>query len=100
MSENEMQNLTPTEAKVYDAICEILTGDFEIPAEKLRWDGLLYEDYDIDSIDAVDMIVQMRPHLNGKHLNGKRLAPEDFKSVKTLGDVVRVIARVLDEPAA
>ena len=74
---------------------EILTGDFEIPAEKLRWDGLLYEDYDIDSIDAVDMIVQMRPHLNGK-----RLAPEDFKSVKTLGDVVRVIARVLDEPAA
>ena len=41
------------------------------------------------------MIVQMRPHLNGK-----RLAPEDFKSVKTLGDVVRVIARVLDEPAA
>lgn len=95
MSENKMQNLTPTEAKVYDAICEILTGDFEIPAEKLRWDGLLYEDYDIDSIDAVDMIVQMRPHLNGK-----RLAPEDFKSVKTLGDVVRVIARVLDEPAA
>ena len=56
MTENKMQNLTPTEAKVYDAICEILTGDFEIPAEKLRWDGLLYEDYDIDSIDAVDMI--------------------------------------------
>ena len=95
MTENEMQNLTPPEAQVYDAICELLTGDFEIPAETLRWDGLLYEKYDIDSIDAVDMIVQMRPHLNGK-----RLAPEDFKSVKTLGDVVRVIARVLDEPAA
>ena len=60
MTENKMQNLTPTEAKVYDAICEILTGDFEIPAEKLRWDGLLYEDYDIDSIDAVDMIVHLK----------------------------------------
>lgn len=91
----EEQNLTPTETKVYEAIVKILTEDFEIPEEKLRWDGLLYEDYDIDSIDAVDMIVQMRPYLNGK-----RLSPEDFKSVRTLGDVVRVIARVLDEPAA
>lgn len=92
---SELSSLTPTEAKVYEAIAKILTEDFEIPAETLRLDGLLYDDYDIDSIDAVDMIVQMRPHLQGK-----RLSPEDFKSVKTLGDVVRVIGRVLDAPDA
>ena len=91
MTENKMQNLTPTEAKVYDAICEILTGDFEIPAEKLRWDGLLYEDYDIDSIDAVDMIV----HLQKK--TGKKIKPEEFKAVRTVQDVVDAVERLLKE---
>ncbi|MNW05643.1 acyl carrier protein [compost metagenome] len=37
---------------------------------------------DIDSIDAVDLIVQLKP------LAGKRLNAEAFKSVRTIQDVV------------
>lgn len=88
-----MTELSPSEQRIYEILSEILVNDFEIPAEKIALDARLYEDFDIDSIDAVDMIVQLKPHLGNR-----RVTPQDFKTVRTLGDVVTVIARVLDRP--
>lgn len=88
-----MTELSPSEQRIYEILSEILVNDFEIPAEKIDLDARLYEDFDIDSIDAVDMIVQLKPHLGNR-----RVTPQDFKTVRTLGDVVTVIARVLDRP--
>ena len=85
--------LTSDEQKIYDAIKEILVRDFEIEESRIRLDARLYEDFDIDSIDAVDMIVQLKPYLGSR-----RLSPEAFKQVRTLGDVITVIARLLSEP--
>lgn len=85
--------LTSDEQKIFDAIKEILVRDFEIEESRIRLDARLYEDFDIDSIDAVDMIVQLKPYLGNR-----RLSPEAFKQVRTLGDVITVIARVLSEP--
>ena len=88
-----MTDMTPAEQKIFDAIKAILMNDFEVEEEAIRPEGRLYEDYDIDSIDAVDMIVQLKPYLGER-----RLAPEAFKQVRTLGDVVKVIADLLAEP--
>ena len=88
-----MTELSPSEQRIDEILSEILVNDFEIPAEKIALDARLYEDFDIDSIDAVDMIVQLKPHLGNR-----RVTPQDFKTVRTLGDVVTVIARVLDRP--
>lgn len=88
-----MTELSPSEQRIYEILSEILVNDFEIPAEKIALDARLYEDFDIDSIDAVDMIVQLKPHLGNR-----RVTPQDFKTVRTLGDVVTVIACVLDRP--
>ena len=88
-----MTELSPSEQRIYEILSEILVNDFEIPAEKIALDARLYEDFDIDSIDAVDMIVQLK-----LHLGNRRVTPQDFKTVRTLGDVVTVIARVLDRP--
>lgn len=88
-----MTELSPSEQRIYEILSGILVNDFEIPAEKIALDARLYEDFDIDSIDAVDMIVQLKPHLGNR-----RVTPQDFKTVRTLGDVVTVIARVLDRP--
>ena len=33
---------------------------FEVPPEKIRLDSRLYEELDLDSIDAVDLIVQLQ----------------------------------------
>ena len=88
-----MTEMTPNEQKIFDTIKSILINDFEIAEDTIRPEGRLYEDYDIDSIDAVDMIVQLKPYLGNR-----RLAPEAFKQVQTLGDVVTVVSELLNQP--
>lgn len=61
---------------------EILHETFDIPLEKITPSSRLYDDLDIDSIDAVDLIVRMKPMV------GKRLTPDAFKAVRTVQDVV------------
>lgn len=39
------------------------------------------------------MIVQLKPHLGRR-----RVKSEDFRQVRTLGDVVRVVGEVLSRP--
>lgn len=58
---------------------------FEIEPETIQLDSNLYSDLDVDSIDAVDLIVKI------KELTGKQVKPEDFKNVRTVSDVVTVI---------
>ena len=88
-----MTTFTPQEEKVYAALSKILTNEFDIPAEKIRPEARLCEDFDIDSIDAVDMIVQLKPYLGNRTVK-----PEAFKAVRTLGDVVSVIAKIMENP--
>ena len=47
-----------------------------------------------DSIDAVDLIVQLKP------VAGKRISPEVFKSVRTLQDVVDALHGLLHSDTA
>ena len=52
----------------------------------------LAEDLDLDSIDAVDLIVKLQ------ELTGRKIKAEEFKSVRTVGDVVdRVYALTHDK---
>ena len=55
---------------------------FEIEPQKVTPDARLYEDLDIDSIDAVDLLVRL------KEVTGKSVEPEQFKSVRTVQDIV------------
>ncbi len=64
---------------------------FEIEPEKIQLDANLYSDLDVDSIDAVDLIVKI------KQLTGKQVNPEDFKNVRTVQDVVVVIQNMTKE---
>ncbi|MGL4768082.1 MAG: acyl carrier protein [Formosimonas sp.] len=58
---------------IFQAISNTLQELFEIPADKITLEARLYEDLDIDSIDAVDLIVKMR------QITGKKVEPEMFK---------------------
>jgi acyl carrier protein len=55
---------------------------FDIPSERITRDARLFEDLDLDSIDAVDLIVRLQEY------TGKKIAPAEFKTVRTVGDVV------------
>ena len=60
----------------------ILVEQFHVEEAALTLDANLYEDLEIDSIDAVDLLVQL------KEVTGKKIAPESFKEVRTIRDAV------------
>jgi acyl carrier protein len=80
-----------TEHDIYARLAAILVETFDIEPERIRPEARLYDDLDIDSIDAVDLIVKLKP------LVGKRLQPEAFKSVRTLQDVVDALSALLQQ---
>jgi acyl carrier protein len=64
---------------------------FEIPGSKITLQARLYEDLDLDSIDAVDLVVKLQ------ELTGRKLKVDEFKSVRTVGDVIDRVHAVLSE---
>jgi len=80
-----------TKDEIYLKIVEILQESFDMDLAKVRPDALLYDDLDIDSIDAVDLIARLRP------LVGRRMRPEAFKTVRTLQNVVDAVYELIDD---
>jgi acyl carrier protein len=75
-------------------VAALLADMFELDRSTLTAESNLYADLDIDSIDAVDLAVKL------KQMTGKRLQPEVFKTIRTIGDVVDALACVSEEQAA
>ena len=74
-----------TKDELFARISAILRDSFEIDPARITPSASLYADLDIDSIDAVDLIVQLKPLL------GAQLQPDAFKAVRTVQDVVDVL---------
>jgi len=71
---------------LFHKIREILVDQFDVDEASVTMDANLYEELEIDSIDAVDLLVQL------KELTGKKIAPETFKEVRTIRDVMDALA--------
>ena len=83
-----------TKDELFQKCVEILHETFDIPKEKIKPESRLYDELDIDSIDAVDLIVRMKPMV------GKRMQPDVFKSVRTVQDVVDALHALIHSSAA
>jgi acyl carrier protein len=77
---------------IHQHVARIMEQTFEIAPQRITLDAKLGEDLEIDSIDAVDLIVQLKP------LAGRRLEPNAFKAVRTVGDVVDALHALLNDP--
>ena len=71
---------------LFGKIKEILVDQLEVDESIITLDANLYEELEIDSIDAVDLMVQI------KELTGKKIPPEQFKDIRTIADVIQVLA--------
>ena len=71
-----------TRDELYGKLKSYLEDMFEVPPEKISPDARLFEELDLDSIDAVDLVVKLQ------ELTGRKFTPEEFKSVRTVGDVL------------
>ncbi|WP_099143113.1 acyl carrier protein [Xenorhabdus kozodoii] len=76
---------------IFQEISQLLVQLFELSPEDITPESRLYEDLELDSIDAVDMVV----HLQKK--TGRKIKPETFKSVRTVQDVVDAVEQLLKE---
>jgi len=74
-----------TKDEVYAKLKDVLVNEFDIDESSITPDANIGTDLELDSIDAVELIVKMKPYLNGK------IEPEIFKSVKTVQDVVNIL---------
>jgi acyl carrier protein len=79
--------------ELYVLVVDLLAEMFELDKSKLTLQSNLYADLDIDSIDAVDLAVKL------KQMTGKRLQPEVFKTIRTIGDVVDALSDLASEQA-
>jgi acyl carrier protein len=81
--------------EILDYLRSTLVELFELEPEQIVPEANLYEDLDIDSIDAVDLILKL------KDLTGRKIQPQAFKHVRTVGDVIDAIQAVMTQnPAA
>lgn len=85
MSEAAMQNRD----EIFATLKSVMTELFEIEPERITPESHLFTDLDIDSIDAVDMVVRIR------EITGKKVKPEDFKEVRTINDVIDAVEKML-----
>lgn len=67
----------------------ILADAFEIDPVKVTLDAHLFQDLDLDSIDAVDLAIKLQ------EMTGKRIKAEEFKSVRTVKDLVVTVEQLL-----
>ncbi|MCH4873840.1 MULTISPECIES: acyl carrier protein [Pseudomonas] len=78
-----------TRDDIFNTLRTALVELFELEPERVTLDANLYQDLEIDSIDAVDLI----DHIKRK--TGKKIAAEEFKSVRTVNDVVEAVYRLV-----
>lgn len=74
-----------TEEEIHGELKTLFAEIFEIDGSKVNPQAKLYEDLGLDSIDAIDLIIKLQ------ELTGKRMQPDEFKSVRTVQDVVDVL---------
>ncbi|EGH71765.1 acyl carrier protein [Pseudomonas syringae] len=79
-----------TREDIFEILRAAMVELFELEPERVTLEANLYQDLEIDSIDAVDLI----DHIKRK--TGKKIAAEEFKSVRTVKDVVEAVYKLVN----
>lgn len=79
-----------TTLEIENAVKKILSEDFELDVDSINGDTNLFTELDLDSIDAVDLVVKLQQVI------GRKVNPEDFKTIRTLNDVVQAIEKIVN----
>lgn len=81
--------MTPTE--IYPKVVDILVRMFELNAADITPESKLFEELDLDSIDAVDLFVELH------EVTGRRIDAEAARNIRTVQDIVDLVALELQK---
>lgn len=76
--------------QIFNEIQSALVKLFELSPDDITPQSKLFEELDLDSIDAVDLVVHLQKKI------GKKVDPETFKSVRTVQDVVDAVDKLMN----
>jgi acyl carrier protein len=71
--------------EIFATIKKLLTEKFEVKSDLISPEKLLVDELDLDSLDAVDLLIYLGSYINGK------LDPALFKDAKTVLDLVNIL---------
>lgn len=71
--------------EIFARLRQMMSTMFELDVEKVLPEANLFKDLNLDSIDAIDMLVEL------EDTTKISIDPEQFKEVRTVQDVVDVI---------
>jgi len=80
--------------QILEQVRQTMSELFDIEPARIQLDTRVVEDLDLDSIDAIELAVRIEA------LTGRRLDPERFRDMKTVGDVVAILHGLVTENAA
>lgn len=75
--------------ELVEKINATLMEHFELSPEKLRPDAHIIDELQLDSLDAVDMLVHLEDKL------GKKLDVEKLRDARTLNDIYNLVEETL-----
>lgn len=87
-SANDASSRAPS-LQIFERVRSIMVETFELDAEDVQLQSRLYEDLDLDSIDALDMVVKLQ------ELIGRRVDEDELRSLRTVSDVVEMVTAAL-----
>jgi acyl carrier protein len=70
---------------------DILAEEFGIEKDAVTPEAKLYDDLELDSIDAVDLLVKMKEFIPGK------IDPELFKKAATVQDIADILYPLVEK---
>lgn len=78
-----------TKEDVFNEVKMLLVELFELEEEEVTLQARLYEDLDLDSIDAVDLVVKLQ------EITGSQIEPGEFKLVRNVEDIVNSVYKLI-----
>jgi acyl carrier protein len=72
--------------KIFLDIKDILVLEFKIEADSISPDKRLYDDLDLDSLDLVDLVLDLKDRI------GEKIDPGLFKEACTVQDLADIVA--------
>lgn len=85
---------SPSQEEIYAHVRQLLIDLFEVEPARIKPEAQLNRDLEIDSIDAIDLVLKLKDY------TGRKIKPEEFKHVRTVGDVVNTVQSIVATSAA
>lgn len=79
-----------TKDELFGKVKEVLVETFELDESEVVAEASLYEDLDLDSLDAIDLAVRLGSE------TGIKLKEEEMRSIRKVHDIVDVVHNALN----